>query len=486
MKIYYPLLLITVLGIAIILRFYQLPRLMVFIGDQGWFYLSARDALLTGNIPLVGITASHTWLHQGALWTYILAILFRIWGFNPLIPGYFTATAGVFTVWLVYQIASSFFSRRIGLIACLLYATSPFIINSDRIPYHTSLIPLFSLLYFYCLVNWVKGRKYYFPLTVLCLTILYNFELATVSLWFVFLLTLLYGLYKKKKWVLSLQDKYVLFFSFLALVIPMIPMLLYDIHHGFPQTFKFTAWLVYHFLGIVGFHLKHAETSSESILLFLQNNFFYNERFIFLQSGILALVLMICSLITLLVSLSNRVISRKEVPKVLRLSLYECTDTLILFSLWVFVPFASYLANTTTSGAYLPVMFPSFIIMTALFFDRLLDRKRVQWFITVVLIYIAFSNSYLLIRQNYFMNFVSFADRMDAAKLIVKQAKGMRYTLVGVGNGSQFASMTMNTSYLTWLFGNGPSNKKEKLVFTIKEDEKGIHITKFSTTIKSL
>jgi len=28
---------------------------MPFIGDQGWFYLSARNMLVHGNIPLVGI-----------------------------------------------------------------------------------------------------------------------------------------------------------------------------------------------------------------------------------------------------------------------------------------------------------------------------------------------------------------------------------------------------------------------------------------------
>lgn len=57
-----------------------------FFGDIGWFYLSARDALLLGKFPLLGITASMTWLHQGPLWTYLLIPAFWLSDFHPLSP----------------------------------------------------------------------------------------------------------------------------------------------------------------------------------------------------------------------------------------------------------------------------------------------------------------------------------------------------------------------------------------------------------------
>jgi len=77
------ILLFFILLLAIFFRFYKLNQLMIFIGDQGWFYLSAQDMLIHHQIPLVGITSSHVWLHQGPLWTYILAVLFFFFGFNP-------------------------------------------------------------------------------------------------------------------------------------------------------------------------------------------------------------------------------------------------------------------------------------------------------------------------------------------------------------------------------------------------------------------
>ena len=76
---------------------------MNFIGDQGWFYISARDILLTGKIPLVGITSSHIWLHQGPYWTYMLAIMLFLFHFNPVSGAYLTAVIGLLTVFLIYR-----------------------------------------------------------------------------------------------------------------------------------------------------------------------------------------------------------------------------------------------------------------------------------------------------------------------------------------------------------------------------------------------
>jgi len=61
------LILVIIVLIGGFLRFDRLSALMMFIGDQWWFYLSARDLILTGNIPLVGITSSHIWIYQGPL-----------------------------------------------------------------------------------------------------------------------------------------------------------------------------------------------------------------------------------------------------------------------------------------------------------------------------------------------------------------------------------------------------------------------------------
>ena len=205
--------LLLILFIGIFLRLYRLEDLMLFIGDQGWFYLQARDMLFTGNIPLVGITSSHVWLHQGPFWTYILSFLMGIFGFNPVVGSYFTVLMGVATVWLVYFMGSKIFSENIGLIASFLYATSPLIVIHSRMSYHTSLIPFFSIILLYVYHKWVNGEHKVFPFMVLLLAILYNFELATFVFTPLVIATFIYGLLKKREWAKKVLSKRILAMS---------------------------------------------------------------------------------------------------------------------------------------------------------------------------------------------------------------------------------------------------------------------------------
>ncbi|MEK7091301.1 MAG: glycosyltransferase family 2 protein [Patescibacteria group bacterium] len=155
----------TAIILGTFLRFYRLPSLMPFIGDQAWFYLSARDALLGRGLPLLGITASITWLHQGPLWTYFLVPLIA----HPVLPAVFTSVLGVVSVYLIYFLG--------GWSASLLLATLPLAVLQSRMPYHTSLIPLISIIYFLLL----RRRRDF--LAGLFLGFLYQLHLLTFIFW---------------------------------------------------------------------------------------------------------------------------------------------------------------------------------------------------------------------------------------------------------------------------------------------------------------
>mgnify|MGYP001588910091 FL=1 len=159
----------SILWLAIVLgtflRFYDLPNRMPFIGDQAWFYLAARDALLGRDLPLLGITASITWLHQGPLWTYLLVPLIA----HPVLPAILTSIMGVVSVYLIYFLG--------GWPASLLLAVLPLAILQSRMPYHTSLIPLFSIIYFLAL------RRHRDFLAGLFLGFLYQLHLLTFIFW---------------------------------------------------------------------------------------------------------------------------------------------------------------------------------------------------------------------------------------------------------------------------------------------------------------
>lgn len=458
------LMLIGILGISAFLNFYKLDKLMIFIGDQGWFYLSARDMLQTGIIPLVGIPSSHPWIHQGPLWTYMLAVALWIFKFNPVSGAYLTSFLGIVTVFILYTTSSFLFSKKIGIISAFLYATSPLIILSSRFAYHTSLIPLFVILYTLFLYKWISEKKsLYFSLAILMLAILYNLELATVFLWLILFTLLIYGLFKKKAWAKVIFEKFALIRSVLFFIIPIIPMIIYDLNHGFVQTFGFLAWILYK---LVNFLLSAKDLFDFTGILGYLFPFFYNniQRLIFLKSGEISLLFFLSSIFFLIHSLYKLFIKKNLSDKYFMgyviLVLTLCTSVVSIF------------INKDVSDAYLPIFFPFAIIVLALFLDKLSSRNFL-YFGTLVLLVLGVTNVYTLINNEYnyekHQSKITFTDRINVAKNIVISSSGKEYNIVGRGWLGEFKSYVMNYEYLTWLLGHAPSIKNENLKIYLSE-----------------
>lgn len=458
---------ILIMAVSAALLFYRLSELMSFFGDQGWFYLSARDMLLTGNIPLVGIASSHPWLHQGAWWTYILAIIFSLTHFNPIAPGYFSAGLGVFTVGLVYLFTSKIFSPKVGLLAAFLYATSPLIVINMRMPYHTVFIPILALLYLFALSKWLGGIAKYFPVLIFSVAILYNFEIATTPFTFILILCLAFGLWKKKKYVTSLGNKRIIGLSFLAWLLPMIPMLLYDIHHGFPQTIKFVLWLGYRFAKLFGFPDIHGDTVFEPLAPFLPFTAQKIQDLMFLPQQFIAIALFIGIFAGLTYFLYKDLKNKEKIA------------SLIALYLSFTIPFLSYIALQTSSEAYWPMFFPAIMIAFAYVLHRVFVNKKFIFGIGLAVI-VCGLNAYYLVSANYLMTpdhyGYSFNQRITAARQVINEVKNRKYTIIGKGDGSKFASFTMPYTYLTWWLGHGTSTDKKAVQIIVSESKSGITV----------
>ncbi len=176
----------AIVAIAAGLRFWGINHPPYF-ADMGWFFASARQTLISGQLPLLGITASITWLHQGPLWTYFLLLPTAV----SLPPQVLTALAGVAAVALAYFVA--------GPVAAAVMALLPFAVTSSLTPYHTSLIPLFFFLSYLC----VTRRRPF--LGGLFIGFLYQSHLLTFIYWPLFL----YLAVKKKLSILHLASGFV-------------------------------------------------------------------------------------------------------------------------------------------------------------------------------------------------------------------------------------------------------------------------------------
>ncbi len=458
----YFFLFIAILLLGIFLRTYRIAESMPFISEQGWFYLSARDMLLTGRIPLVGIASSHPWLHQGALWTYMLALDFWIFGFNPLNGAYLSVFLDILAIVFIYKLSSIMFSKRVGLMSSLLYATSPLVVLNGRMPYHTSPIPLFVILFTLFLYKWVSGNKYYFPLIFVALTALYNLELATVPFWAIFLIILLYGLWKKKIWVNEIKNLQILFLSILAFIIPMLPILIYDSFNKFPQTIGFIIWIGYRILVLFGYPPLHpdiANLSFKSFIIFAANSY---QRLI-IDMPLIAFTIFIFSVF----------IFYKKFISLIKQKIYK--TNWIIMALVVTISIIGFSVIKTPSQAYLPMLFPQFIILTAIFFDEIMKGAKAQMITWAIIFLIVILNSHYLILSLSSDN--KFIQRLSASREIITQAKGKEYNLKWGRVDKRQENYTQNYEYLTWWLGHSPSKKKEKFEFIIYEYDYGISVS---------
>jgi GT2 family glycosyltransferase len=452
------LVMLLILTLALFLRVYNLSNSMVFIGDQGWFYLSARDLLINGKIPLVGITSSHTWLHQGPLWTYMLSLPLLLFKFNPISGAYLTAAFGALTAFLMYKLGEEMFSQRIGIIAALLYATSPLIIFFDRMPFDPSPIPFFTMIYFYALYKWVRGNIKYFPIVLLALAVLYNLELATFTLVFPLVFIFAYGCLKKKNWIRELLNKKIISLSLILPILIMLPVIIYDFSHGFKQTVVFLGWTIYK---PFSFLIKHSDTTLVQSFPAVMNFIFVNlQKLIFPGNLIVAAVLFIVGIIVL-------------IYQVFKSRQLEDSKTLLL--LLLVISLIGIIINQTPSDAYLPIIFPFIIFSIAILFERMFSVKYLKYFSIALLIVVLALNFYTSFNLS---QGTELKDRILAVNKIIALSGGQEYNLVGKGKGSQFKSFTMNYEYLLWWKGYPPSDKNVNLKIFVSESPKRFIVRK--------
>lgn len=436
---------------------------MPFYGDIGWFYLSARDLLLGKDFPLVGITSSHTWLHQGPLWTYFLGIALWLGNFDPLAGGYLSILLGILTVYCMYYVGKRMFSQRVGVIAALLYSLSPLVILNIRTPYHTTPIPIFALLYFLSIYLWVKGQKSFLGFSLFFLAILYNFELATVILVVPIVVFLVYGLWQKESYVKKMGKTDVLK-SFLLGLIPMWPVLIYDVTHGFKQTIIYGGWLFYSFArGLTGVVYGLSGSTSRVEVL----NFFYSSlrSLIFFDNGLIALLLLGISFLWVAYLLFKQY----------KQSRINFAYILVVF--WFVLTVSILILNGVASDAYLPQLYPVIFLILALGADSLFRISSKLAYLTIVAI--VMFNIRSVITHNYFMaedEGIPLSARQAIANEMISKSDSKAIIIKGEGIGSQFRSFTMPYEYLVWYYDSGGRVGKSSKIFIVSERDFRINL----------
>ena len=430
---------LAILCLAAFLRLWQTGTLMQFIGDIGWYYLSARDFLLNGKIPLLGIPSSVPVLRQGAIFTWMLAGAFLLGDFNPVSGAYLTAFLGLLAVWGTYKIASNWFGNRIGLISAALAATSPFIVVHDRMPFVTAgIFPLTVLIAW--LAERSIGKHSFAPFFLGFFTaVLYQFELAGFILLPIVAATLLWQKVKPK-WQSILRFA-------LGGTFGLAPFIISDIREGtYLQTVGFAFWLIRKSArGIFSFFKGGAD-----LQIFAPGLEFLTD-FTFPQSTVVALIIFI-SATALFVSLLIREKGRQVFANK-------------LIAVWLFLASAGFFLKGVFSEAYMPIIFFPTLVLLAFLFDFLIAKFRyLGWAILFMIIAV---NSLYVVKVSFNReNMYSISKMNEVAKYIIAKAKGRSYQLVYIGPSDMYESGDNAWRYLLWKAGNEPEIRSN-LVYTI-------------------
>jgi len=444
--------------IGLILRAYNLENKITFNGDAAWFFVSAREMITQKIIPYVGITSSHVWLHQGAFWTYMLAFVLPLVKYNPINVAYFTILLDLATLILVYLFCKKYFSEKVALFASLFYATSPLLIFSSQNPYHTTPIPFLTILLLFSVMKWIKGNINFFPIIILLLSFLYNFQISVLPLIFSVFVLLLFGIYRKTSWTEKLINIKIILSSLLAFFIPMIPMLLHDLSHGFSQTLKVGIWIAYRIVVLLGYPPINPDFKGDSWNSII--NFFldYNSRYFFSRNIWISLGIFSISLIFLIYAAKKN--KFKNVSE----------NILILF---LIIPITAYFVSKTNSAAYLPMFFVQLAVLIGYFFANI--KKKYFFVSTSIFAMLILINSFGVL-SSYEKNAIK--SRINASEKIIKITSGKPYNIVMVGPVSKFDSSRLNFDYITWWLGYPPSGNEEKTIIYINEQNDRIIINK--------
>lgn len=220
--------------IAAVLRFYQLPGYMTFLGDEGRDAIIVEAILVDRHFPLLGPPTSVGNIYLGPLYYYMMAGAMAFFWLNPVAAAGMVAVIGTASVGLIYWLARRWFGFWPAVLASVLYALSPINIIYSRSSWNPNPAPFFALLSILGLdLARRRGDFRWFILTGIALAFVVQMHYLALILLPVYALLWGYELLRKKKgreyqnfWPGTIVA--VLCFFFL-----MSPLLLFDLRHNF-------------------------------------------------------------------------------------------------------------------------------------------------------------------------------------------------------------------------------------------------------------
>lgn len=351
-------LLTIVIVVGAILRFYNL--------DFQSVWLDEIHTLNEANPNLTFIEVYES-VFQGEqmppLYFYIIYVLFKVFGYVPIVMRIFSAIIGVFSIYGIYLLGREMYSKKAGIIAALLLCINYFHIlhSQEGRPY--AFFALFTILSFYWLIRLLKDFSkrtiiYYSLFTAL---MLYGHYFGLFTLFSQYIIILFIFLISNKNERIQLFKQ--TFFSSLIVLILFLPAL--------PRLFSISK--------ITDFWIP--KPTNETITLIFKEFFGYSE---------ILVSLITISVIWYFISLYNRTTKISFTKKDLmndRIT-FSFITLLIWFTIVIISPLIrSYLSVPMLLTRYFITLLPAIILLIAIGIASLKNKVIAYSFCLVLFLF---------------------------------------------------------------------------------------------------
>lgn len=216
-----------VLLAATIIRIYNLPKLIVFAGDQGIDLINVWQMIEEKKVSLLGPKTSLGEVYNGPLYYYLAAIALIAGKGEPLTVSYMMIGYWIMSFVVIYYLARRIGGYRgAGLVGVSLFAFWPRGIEYSRVAFSSFPTPLFASLYLTFIYEFTRRKKDFLMLLAgLMAGLMLQLHYANMVM---ALAVLVWVGIKKKEDVLK-----GIVWWFIGLGIGAAPMILFELRHSF-------------------------------------------------------------------------------------------------------------------------------------------------------------------------------------------------------------------------------------------------------------
>jgi 4-amino-4-deoxy-L-arabinose transferase-like glycosyltransferase len=213
-KIYLFILLV----IALFLRTFRLDQFLGFYYDQG------RDALVIwrliheGKFFLIGPVTGIEGIFLGPFYYYLLTPLYFLGGGSPVFVSFILNLISVLGIYLLFKITKLFFDEKTAFLTSILTTFSYTLVVFSRWLSHPPLLPTFSLVVIYALLQIYKGKSRWWILVGIFVGLCLQLEAASAVFFLPTIIIILIWRWQKK----SLPSILTALGLFLATLLPQI------------------------------------------------------------------------------------------------------------------------------------------------------------------------------------------------------------------------------------------------------------------------